>query len=87
MLSFGFQQSNVSHGDIGKYFISKIAHQELPDELITPNGSRFSSGLFWQISLLFCHMHTSSSLAPTDPSGSFPHSLSSPNVESDVPDS
>lgn len=70
-----------------KYFISKIADQELPDELITPDGSRFNSGLFWQTSLIFCHKHTSSNLPPADPSDSFPHSLPSPNLKSDVPDS
>lgn len=87
VLSFGSQQSSISHGNIAKYFISKIAHQELPDELITPNGSHFNSGLFWQVSLIFFHMHTSSNLPPADSSDSFPHSLPSPNVESDVPDS
>lgn len=40
VLKCGFEQSSISHGNIRKCFISKIAHQELPDELITPNGSR-----------------------------------------------
>lgn len=71
ILSFVSQQSSISHGNIGKYFISKIAHQELPDELITPNGSHFNSSLLWQISLTFYHRHTSSKLPPADPSDSF----------------